>query len=76
MSGIWDTTGHNANKCVGRFRVDGFWPEEGQTHKIPYEKEEIKAELERLKTRRLAIRAKRLEEEAQAREVAGINGSS
>lgn len=31
-----------------RFSVDGFWPTAEQSHKIPYEKEEIKAEVERI----------------------------
>ncbi|KAJ9612096.1 hypothetical protein H2200_003691 [Cladophialophora chaetospira] len=30
-----------------RFAVPGFWPTQEQSHKIPYEREEIKAELER-----------------------------
>lgn len=50
---------------TGRFKVDGFWPREGETHKIPYEKEEIQSELARLRSRRLEVRAKRLEEEAK-----------
>ncbi|OCK79554.1 hypothetical protein K432DRAFT_329958 [Lepidopterella palustris CBS 459.81] len=49
-----------------RFSVPDFWPKEEQTHKIPYERDEIEAELARLKARRLALRAKRLEEEARA----------
>ena len=44
-----------------RFSVPDFWPKEGETHTIPFEKEEIKEELERLKERRLAARARRLE---------------
>ena len=48
-----------------RFSVPDFWPKEGQTHTIPYEKDDIKAELERLKERRLAARARRLEMERQ-----------
>lgn len=31
-----------------RFSVDGFWPTQEQSHKIPYEKDEIKAEVERI----------------------------
>ena len=46
----------------GKFSVPDFWPKEGQTHKIPFEREEIQAELERLRARRLALRAQRLEE--------------
>src|SRR5215469_2884337 len=46
-----------------KFSVPGFWPGPNQTHKIPFEKEEIDAELARLKARRLQLRRKRLEEE-------------
>ena len=48
-----------------RFSVPDFWPKPGETHTIPYEKDEIKEELERLKARRLAARARRLELENQ-----------
>jgi protein PET100, fungi type len=48
-----------------KFTVPDFWPKENQTHKIPFERDEIQAELDRLKARRLALRAKRLEEEAR-----------
>lgn len=48
-----------------RFAVPDFWPKENQTHKIPFDRDEIQSELERLKARRLALRAKRLEEEAR-----------
>jgi protein PET100 len=44
----------------GRFSVPDFWPKEGQTHKIPFEREEIKKELERLKAKNLEL--KRLRE--------------
>jgi len=43
-----------------RFAVPDFWPKEGQTHTIPFEKEDIQEELSRLKERRLAARARRL----------------
>ncbi|KAL1633947.1 hypothetical protein SLS56_002538 [Neofusicoccum ribis] len=46
-----------------RFSVPDFWPKEGQTHKIPYEKDEIHSELVRLKARRLAMREQRLAQE-------------
>ncbi|KAF2180232.1 hypothetical protein K469DRAFT_291015 [Zopfia rhizophila CBS 207.26] len=49
-----------------RFSVPEFWPKQEQTHKIPYEREEIKSELERLRAKRLALRQQRLEEGAQA----------
>lgn len=48
-----------------RFSTPDFWPKREETHTIPFEKEEIAAELERLKARRLAARARRLELEAQ-----------
>ena len=44
-----------------RFAVPDFWPKESQTNKIPYEREEIAEELERLKAKRLAARARRME---------------
>ncbi|KAK0253572.1 hypothetical protein B0A54_16098 [Friedmanniomyces endolithicus] len=47
-----------------RFAVPDFWPKEGMTHTIPFEKEDIREELERLRQRRLANRARRLELEA------------
>lgn len=46
-----------------RFSVPDFWPKEGQTHRIPFEREEITEELGRLKERRLAARQRRLEME-------------
>ena len=44
-----------------RFSVPEFWPKPGQTHQIPFEKEDITSELERLKRRRLTLREERLE---------------
>ena len=32
-----------------RFHVPDFWPTQEQSHKIPYDKEDIKAEVERIK---------------------------
>ena len=46
-----------------RFSVPDFWPKPETTQKIPFEKEEIRVELERLKARRLERRARRLERE-------------
>lgn len=46
-----------------RFSVPDFWPKPEQTNKIPFEKEEIHAELERLKARRLVLREQRLARE-------------
>lgn len=48
-----------------RFSVPDFWPKENQTHKIPYEKDEIQSELARLKAKRLALRDQRLATEGQ-----------
>lgn len=47
-----------------RFSVPDFWPKAGETHRIPFEREELGVELERLRTRRLAIRDARLQREA------------
>lgn len=52
-----------------RFSVPDFWPKPEETHTIPYEKEDIKAELERLKERRLAARARRLELEREGQNI-------
>jgi protein PET100, fungi type len=46
-----------------RFSVPDFWPKPGQTNKVPFERDEINAELERLKRKRLYLREKRLEME-------------
>lgn len=51
----------------GKFSVPDFWPKPEQTHRIPYEREEIKAELERLKARNAEmkrVRERREREEA------------
>ena len=48
-----------------RFSVPDFWPSPESTHKIPFERDEIKAEVERLKAKRLAKRAKRLQMEGR-----------
>ncbi|EME47575.1 hypothetical protein DOTSEDRAFT_122458 [Dothistroma septosporum NZE10] len=48
-----------------RFNVPDFWPKEGQTHQIPFERDEIAEEIKILKERRLAARAQRLAREAQ-----------
>ena len=52
-----------------RFSVPGFWPPPEQAHKIPFEKEEMREELERLKRMRLQKRARRLEMEAREAEI-------
>ncbi len=48
-----------------RFSVPGFWPPPEQTHKIPFERDELREELDRLKRMRLEKRARRLEMEAR-----------
>jgi len=48
-----------------RFSVPDFWPKPDQTHKIPFERDEIKSELERLKERRLYLKEKRLQAQQQ-----------
>ncbi|CAK1362033.1 hypothetical protein CB0940_02660 [Cercospora beticola] len=53
-----------------RFSVPDFWPKKGQTHEIPFERDEIKEEIERLKQRRLAARARRLAAEEQGLDTA------
>lgn len=44
-----------------RFSVPDFWPKANETHKIPFERDEIRAELERLRKKRLERRARRIE---------------
>ncbi len=46
-----------------RFAVPDFWPEPGSTHRIPFEKDELKELSERLKAERLEKRRRRLERE-------------
>jgi protein PET100 len=59
-----------------RFSVPDFWPKPEQTNRIPFEKEEIHSELERLRQRRLFLREKRLEQQrAMGRGDEGGNGS-
>ena len=48
-----------------RFSVPDFWPAPGSTHRIPFEKDEIRGELERLRRQRLERRKRRLEVEGQ-----------
>lgn len=47
-----------------RFAVPDFWPKAEHANKLPTEREEIHAELERLRARLLYLREKRLAEEA------------
>lgn len=48
-----------------RFAVPEFWPKPENANKIPLDRDEISAELERLRTRRLFLREQRLAEEAR-----------
>ena len=50
-----------------RFAVPEFWPKPEQANRVPLEKDEIHAELQRLRARRLYLRDRRLEAEAAAR---------
>ncbi|GAB1320390.1 hypothetical protein MFIFM68171_10600 [Madurella fahalii] len=49
-----------------RFSVPNFWPKPEQANKVPLERDEIHAELERLRARRLYNRERRLAAEASA----------
>ena len=44
-----------------RFSVPDFWPKEGQTHRIPFDRQEIDEELARMKQRRKAVKARQRE---------------
>ncbi len=57
--------GHNLDH---KFKVPDFWPRPEQTHKIPFERDEIKSELKRLQEKRLALRDMRLQREAALKE--------
>lgn len=58
----------------GRFAVPDFWPKPEQTHKIPYDREDIKLELARLKARNLEVKKKREAEEARMQALQGVQG--
>ncbi|KAI4250728.1 MAG: hypothetical protein LQ352_005278 [Teloschistes flavicans] len=51
-----------------RFTVPDFWPAPEKTHRIPFEREEMKAELDRLKAQRQERKARRLEELSQQKQ--------
>ncbi|KAK0623082.1 hypothetical protein B0T14DRAFT_428394 [Immersiella caudata] len=48
-----------------RFSVPAFWPKAEHSNKVPFDREEISAELERLRARRLHNRELRLAAEAR-----------
>jgi protein PET100, fungi type len=50
-----------------RFAVPDFWPKPEHANRVPFEREEIEAELARLRARRLYLRDRRLEQEAAAK---------
>ena len=58
-----------------RFNVPDFWPKPEATYKIPFEREEISSELERLRNRRLERRAQRLRENGETVAAAQADGS-
>jgi protein PET100 len=47
-----------------RFKVHDFWPTQEQSHKLPYDKEEIKAEIDRM-TRVMREREQNRREETE-----------
>ncbi|KAL1882025.1 hypothetical protein VTK73DRAFT_3007 [Phialemonium thermophilum] len=48
-----------------RFAVPDFWPKPEQANKVPLDRDEIHAELERLRAKRLYLRERRLAAEAR-----------
>lgn len=50
-----------------RFAVQDFWPRAEHANRVPTERDDIREELERLRTRRLALRDMRLAKEARER---------
>jgi len=47
-----------------RFAVHDFWPKAENTNRVPFDRDEIHAELERLRAKRLYNRERRLAAEA------------
>jgi len=41
-----------------RFSVPGFWPTQEQSHKIPFEREEIRAEVQRIRQKMADLRTR------------------
>lgn len=54
-----------------RFNIPDFWPAPETTHKIPFERDEIKAEVARLRAKRLEKRARRLQMEGKEETMEG-----
>lgn len=46
-----------------RFSVPDFWPKPEETNKVPFDREDIGKELDRLRNRRLRLRDERMERE-------------
>ncbi|KAI1117096.1 hypothetical protein F5Y14DRAFT_404809 [Nemania sp. NC0429] len=60
-----------------RFAVPDFWPKPEQANRVPLDRDEIHAELQRLRTRRLYLRDRKLEAaEAASRRAGGDAGNS
>ncbi|KAL8687969.1 MAG: hypothetical protein Q9218_006002 [Villophora microphyllina] len=57
-----------------RFTVPDFWPAPEKTHRIPFERDEMKAELERLKVQRQERKARKLK--VMAQEIGREDGKS
>lgn len=55
-----------------KFSVTDFWPRPEQQHKIPFERDEIESELQRLQKRRLELRARRTREEQAEQAGSGL----
>ncbi|KAH6896967.1 hypothetical protein B0T10DRAFT_556816 [Thelonectria olida] len=51
-----------------RFAVKGFWPRPEECNKLPHDRDEIKAEYERIVARQKLRMARKIEEERQFRE--------
>ncbi|RYC66027.1 hypothetical protein CHU98_g139 [Xylaria longipes] len=59
-----------------RFAVPEFWPKPEQANRVPIDKDEIHAELQRLRTRRMYLRDRRLEAEAASRGREDVGGNA
>ncbi|CCC08402.1 unnamed protein product [Sordaria macrospora k-hell] len=59
-----------------RFTVPDFWPKPENANKVPFDREEIHEELERLRARRLYLREKRLASEGQQQQNNNNNNNS
>ena len=52
----------------GRFSVPDFWPKPEHSNKVPVDRDEINAEIQRLRAQRLYHRERRLAAEARRQE--------